>query len=86
MKYRELTKACRNNYGEYHIDKILVEAETLEAQKELSKNNPVTEGGYKPVTSGAGFSIYHCGDDGALGDMEVISIGIKDENTLVVHL
>ena len=86
MKYRELTRACRNNFGDHRIDKILVEAETLEAQKELSKNNPVTEGGYKPVTSGAGFSIYHCGDDGALGDMEVISVGIKDEETLEVHL
>lgn len=87
MKYRELTKACRNNYGDdYRIDKILVEAETSEAQKELSRNNPVAEGGYRPVTSGAGFSIYHCADDGALGDMEVISVGIKDETTIVVHL
>jgi hypothetical protein len=86
MKYRELTRACRNNFGDHRIETVLVEAETSEAQKELSKNNPVTEGGYKPVTSGAGFSIYHCGDDGALGDMEVISVGIKDETTIVVHL
>lgn len=86
MKYRELTRACRNNFGDYRIETVLVEAETSEAQKELSKNNPVTEGGYKPVTSGAGFSIYHCADDGALGDMEVISVGIKDETTIVVHL
>lgn len=86
MKYRELARACRNNFGDYRIETVLVEAETSEAQKELSKNNPVTEGGYKPVTSGAGFSIYHCGDDGALGDMEVISVGIKDETTIVVHL
>ena len=86
MKYRELTRACRNNFGDYRIETVLVEAETSEAQKELSKNNPVTEGGYKPVTSGAGFSIYHCADDGALGDMEVICVGIKDETTIVVHL
>ena len=78
MKYRELTRACRNNFGDYRIETVLVEAETSEAQKELSKNNPVAEGGYKPVTSGAGFSIYRCADDGALGD--------KDETTIVVHL
>lgn len=86
MKYRELTRACRNNFGDNRIETVLVEAETSEAQRELSKNNPVAEGGYKPVTSGAGFSIYHCADDGELGDMEVISVGIKDETTIVVHL
>ena len=86
MKYRDLIRACNNNFGDYRIKNVLVEAETLEAQQELSKNNPVAEGGYKPVTSGAGFTLQHCCQDGALGDMEVISVGIKDEETIVVHL
>lgn len=85
MTYKELIIACQRNY-ENQIKTVLIEADTLEAEKELSKNNPVTEGGYKPVTSGAGFPLFSRVRDGALGDMEVISIGIKDENTLVVHL
>lgn len=85
MKYRELIKACQNNFDN-RIKKVFVVADTLEAQKELSKNNLETEDGYTPVTSGAGFRLQYSGQDGALGDMEVISIGIKDEETIIVHL
>ena len=85
MKYRELIIACQRNY-ENQIKTVLIKADTLEAEKELSKNNPETEDGYTPVTSGAGFSLFSRVRDGALGDMEVISVGIKDEKTLVVHL
>lgn len=85
MTYKELIIACQRNY-ENQIKTVLIEADTLEAEKELSKNNPVTEDGYTPITSGAGFSLFSRIRDGALGDMEVISVGIKDEKTLVVHL
>ena len=85
MTYRELMKACQNNFDN-RIKKVFVVADTLEAKKELSKNNPENEHGYTPVTSGAGFRFPNCGQDGALGDMAVISVGIKDEETLVVHL
>ena len=85
MKYRELIKACQNDFDN-RIKKVFVVADTLEAKKELSKNNPENEHGYTPVTSGAGFRLQYSGQDGALGDMEVISVGIKDEETLVVHL
>lgn len=86
MKYRELIIACRNNFGDHRIKTVLVKADTLEAKKELSKNNPENEDGYTPITSGAGFTLSHSGQDGALGDMEVISVGIKDEETLEIHL
>lgn len=85
MIYRELIKACQNDFDN-RIKEVLVKADTLEAKKELSKNNPENENGYTPITSGAGFRFPNCGQDGALGDMEVISVGIKDEETLVVHL
>ena len=85
MKYRELIKTCQNDFDN-RIKTVLVKADTLDAQKELSKNNPENENGYTPVTSGAGFRLQYSGQDGALGDMEVISVGIKDEETLVVHL
>ena len=85
MKYRELIKACQNNFDN-RIKTVLVKADTLDAQKELSKNNPENEDGYTPITSGAGFRLQYSGQDGALGDMEVISVGIKDEETIVVHL
>lgn len=86
MTYRELIKACRNNYLDNCIRNVFVVADTLEAKKELSKNNPENEHGYTPITSGAGFRLQYSGQEGALGDMEVISIGIKDEETLIVHL
>lgn len=85
MKYRELIKTCQNDFDN-RIKTVLVKADTLEAKKELSKNNPENENGYTPITSGAGFRLQYSGQDGALGDMEVISVGIKDEETLVVHL
>ena len=85
MKYRELIKACRKDFDD-RIMKVLVKADTLEAQKELSKNTPKTKDGYTLLTSGATFLLQYSGQDGALGDMEVISVGIKDEKTLVVHL
>lgn len=85
MKYRELIKTCQNDFDN-RIKTVLVKADTLEAKKELSKNNSENEKGYTPITSGAGFRLQYSGQDGALGDMEVISVGIKDEETLVVHL
>lgn len=86
MTYRELIKACRNNYLDNCIRNVFVVADTLKAKKELSKNNPENKDGYTPITSGAGFRLQYSGQEGALGDMEVISVGIKDEETLIVHL
>ena len=80
-----MIKACRNDFDN-RITNVFVVADTLEAKKELSKNNSENKDGYTPITSGAGFRLQYSGQDGALGDMEVISVGIKDEQTLVVHL
>lgn len=85
MTHRELISVCQKNYETY-IKKVLIKADTMEAKKELSKNNPETEDGYTPITSGAVFSLDSRVHKGALGDMEVICIGIKDEETLEVHL
>ena len=85
MTYREFIEVCMNYHDDY-VRKVLVRADTLEAQKELSANNTKTEDGYIPLTTGAGFRFPDCGQDGALGDMEVLSIGIKDTETIVVYL
>ena len=86
MNYQELIASCLRHYcmDEGQVSKIELHAETPAVQKIISGSQP-NEKGYSPLLSEATFDVMNCCEE-ELKEFQVLSIGIKDEQTLIVCL
>ena len=76
MKFNEVARKCHT--ADSNIRYINVKAETFEAQISISSNPD------QLLLSAAGYTIQSACESEKLADLEVVSIDIKDEQTLTI--